>query len=65
VEALVKVEKVNPSLKTVYVRRLLLHREDEERTVVRFSLDEHAQIRDINQLQKRLAPYEIELDPGP
>ena len=65
VEALVKVEKVNPSLKTVYVRRLSMHREDEERTVVRFSLDEHAQIRDINQLQKRLAPYELELDPDP
>ena len=65
VEALVKVEKVNPSLKTVYVRRLSLHREDEERTVVRFSLDEHAQIRDINQLQKQLAPYELELEPGP
>ena len=65
VEALVKVEKVNPSLKTVYVRRLTLHRQDEEQTVVRFSLDEHAQIRDINRLQKRLAPYEIELEPDP
>jgi len=65
VEALVKVEKVNPSLKTVYVRRLLLNRQDDEQTVVRFSLDEHAQIRDINQLQKRLAPYELELEPDP
>jgi hypothetical protein len=65
VEALVKVEKVNPSLETVYVRRLLLNRQDDEQTVVRFSLDEHAQIRDINQLQKRLAPYELELEPDP
>ena len=65
VEALVKVEKVNPSLKTVYVRKLLLHKQDDEKTVVRFSLDEQAQIRDINQLQKRLAPYELELEPDP
>ena len=65
VEALVKVEKVNPSLQTVYVRRLLLQRQDDEQTVVRFSLDEHAQIRNINQLQKRLAPYELELEPDP
>ena len=65
VEALVKVEKVNPSLKTVYVRKLLLHKQDDEKTVVRFSLDERAQIRDINQLQKRLAPYELELEPDP
>lgn len=65
VEALVKVEKVNPSLQTVYVRRLLLQRQDDEQTVVRFSLDEHAQIRNINRLQKRLAPYELELEPDP
>ena len=65
VEALVKVEKVNPSLETVYVRRLSLNRQDDEQTVVRFSLDEHAQIRDINQLQKRLAPYELQLEPDP
>jgi hypothetical protein len=60
VEALVKVEKVNPTLKTVYVKKLALHQQDDERTVVRFSLDHSGEIHDINQLQKRLTPYELE-----
>ncbi len=63
VEALVKVEKVNPTLQTVYVRRLLLHKQDEETTVVRFSLDGQAKIGGINQLYKRLTPYELGFGP--
>lgn len=64
VEALVKVEKVNPTLQTVYVRKVLLATQDEEQTVVRFSLDQSGAIQDINQLQLRLTPYELEFGPG-
>ncbi len=60
VEALVKVEKVNPTLRTVYVQKLALNQQDDERTVVRFSLDQSGDIHDVNQLQKRLTPYELE-----
>jgi len=60
VEALVKVEKVNPTLQTVYVRRLSLAEQDDELTVVRFSLDRSGNIAGINQLPKRLTPYSLE-----
>ena len=60
VEALVKVEKVNPTLQTVFVRKLALDQQDDEHTVVRFTLDQSGSISGINQLQKRLTPYELE-----
>jgi hypothetical protein len=62
VEALVKVEKVNPTLQTVYVRRITLNHQDEEQTVVRFSLDRDGNAHAINQLGKRLTPYALEPD---
>lgn len=62
VEALVKVEKVNPTLQTVYVRRITLNHQDEEQTVVRFSLDRDGNAHAINQLSKRLTPYALEPD---
>lgn len=65
VEALVKVEKVNPTLETVYVRKVLLARQDEEQTVVRFTLDYSGGIGQINQLQKRLTPFALDQGPNP
>ena len=62
VEALVKVEKVNPTLQTVYVRKVTLAAQDDEQTVVRFTLDTAGGIAQINEVQKRLTPYA--LDPG-
>jgi len=60
VEALVKVEKVNPTLQTVYVRKMQMVQQDEERTVLRFRLDASGKVGEINQLQKRLTPYSLE-----
>lgn len=60
VEALVKVEKVNPTLQTVFVKRVTLAQQDEEMTVVRFSLDRRGRLSDLNDLQKRLTPYGLE-----
>ena len=60
VEALVKVEKVNPTLQTVYVRKLELARQDDEQTVVRFTLDQDGKVVAVSQLPKRLTPYELE-----
>jgi len=63
VEALLKVEKVNPSLKTVFVEKLVLHHQDDERTVVRFNLDQRGEMTEFNRLQKRLTPFELEFEP--
>ncbi|MCG6965808.1 MAG: hypothetical protein LJE59_04805 [Chromatiaceae bacterium] len=63
VEALVKIEKVNPTLQTMYVRKVLLSRQDEEQTVVRFTLDATGKVLHISELPKRLTPYALE--PGP
>lgn len=56
VEALVKVEKVNPTLQTVFVKKILLQQQDEERTVVRFELDDDGVIDSLQSLPKRLTP---------
>lgn len=60
VETLIKVEKVNPTLQTVYVRKLELHKQDQETTVVRFTLDAKGAISGINQLQRTLTPYALD-----
>ena len=60
VETLVKVEKVNPTLKTVFVKKLTLDQQDDEQTVVRFVLDQDGGIASMNSLQKALTPYALE-----
>ena len=59
VTALVKVEKVNPTLQTVFVEKVLLRLQDDEQTVVRFSLDLRGGIESINRLPRRLTPYAL------
>lgn len=61
IEALVKVEKVNPTLQTVFVRQVTLAQQDDEDTVVRFTLDQGGRIQGLSRLQKRLTPYAIDL----
>jgi hypothetical protein len=57
VEALVKVEKVNPALETVFVERVRMERQDDEKTVVRFTLNRRGDVESINRLPKALTPY--------
>lgn len=59
VEALVKVEKVNPTLQTVFVKKQRLLQQDEEHTIVRFSLDREGVLAGLNDLPKRLTPYAL------
>jgi len=61
VTATVKVEKVNPSLKVVYVDKVKLQQEDDEQTVVRFTLDARGEVVEINHLQKRFTNYGLEV----
>ena len=60
VDTLVKVEKVNPTLQTVFVKKLAMHQQDDEQTVVRFVLDQDGGIQGMNTLQNRLTPYALE-----
>jgi hypothetical protein len=60
VEALVKVERVNPTLQTVYVQKVPLAQQDQETTVVRFQLDQLGTLSGINHLQHTLTPYALE-----
>jgi hypothetical protein len=64
VEALVKVEKVNPTLQTVFVEKVLLERQDTEKTVVRFTLDRDGTIDQLNRLQVTLTPYALDHEPS-
>ena len=57
----VKIEKVNPSLKLVYIDKLLLEKEDDEKTVLRFTLDAAGEVVDINHLPKRFTNYGLEV----
>jgi len=57
----VKIEKVNPSLKVVYIDKLLLEQEDDEKTVLRFTLDARGEVVDINHLPKRFTNYGLEV----
>jgi hypothetical protein len=62
VEALVKVEKVNPTLQTVFVKKVLLQSQDDEQTVVRFELNDQGEISGMNQLPMVLTPYALDPD---
>lgn len=62
-DALVKVEKVNPTLQTVYVRKVPMLEQDQETTVVRFNLARDGKLSDISELPRVLTPYA--LDPMP
>ncbi len=57
----VKVEKVNPSLKVVYVDKVTLEKEDDETTVLRFKLDARGDVESISHLQTRFTNYGLEV----
>jgi hypothetical protein len=61
VVATVKIEKVNPSLKVVYIDKLTLEQEDDEVTVLRFELDARGEVSSINHLQKQFTNYGLEV----
>lgn len=61
VTATVKIEKVNPSLKVVYIDQVTLDQEDDEKTVLRFNLDAKGEILNINHLPKKFTNYGLEV----
>ena len=61
VTATVKIEKVNPSLKVVYVDKLTLQKEDDEKTVLRFELDAKGEVVGINHVPRKFTNYGLEV----
>ena len=61
VTATVKIEKVNPSLKVVFVDKVTLQNEDDEITVLRFNLDANGEVASISRLQKLFTNYGLEV----
>lgn len=60
VKASLKIEKVNPLLRLVFIEQVVLKQIDDEKTVLRFELDGNGDITGINQLGKVLTPYRLD-----
>ena len=60
VKANVKIEKVNPVLRLVFIDQVLLERVDDEKTVLRFELDGEGEIVGMNRIGKILTPYRLD-----
>jgi hypothetical protein len=60
VKANIKVEKVNPILRLVYIGEMTLDKVDDEKTVLRFELDNNGEIVGMNRLEKTLTPYQVD-----
>lgn len=50
----IKIDKINPSFKTVFSKQITISKEGEEKTVTRFTLDKKGDIVSVNTLQKSL-----------
>jgi len=60
VKASIKVEKVNPLLRLVYIGQLTLDKVDDEKTALRFELDNKGELVGMSQLEKTLTPYQVD-----
>ncbi|MCP4388936.1 MAG: hypothetical protein GY802_11620 [Gammaproteobacteria bacterium] len=60
VKANVKIEKVNPVLRLVFIEQLVLDQVNDEKTVLRFELDGNGEIVAMNKLPKILTPYRLD-----
>ena len=55
-----KVERVNPEFRLVFVEQVFLESVDTERTVVRFTVTKDRELVDVNRLPRTLTPYGLE-----
>ena len=60
----VKVDRVNPTLKTVFAATFELNAQDQELTALRFSIDREGNVSGINRLPLRLTPYKLDQMPS-
>ena len=60
----IKVDRINPKFETVYRDSIVLTRQDEEVTAVRFSIDDEGNVFDVNKLPAKLTPYDLDHMPS-
>jgi len=60
VEVTLTIDKVNPTLTTVFVGKITMLNQDEEHTFVRFKLDGNGEVLGTNKLPKALTPYALD-----
>ena len=59
VEAKIIIEKVNPSLRLVFVGDVILNNEDTELTITKFRLDSEGNFKSIHAVNEILTPYSL------
>lgn len=60
----IKVERINPRLETVFADTVNLNGEDDEQTVLRFTIRDDGSVHDINKLPQTLTPYRLDHMPS-
>ena len=55
----VKVDRLNPSLKTIFYNKYTMHKYWEEITVVRFTMSSTGEVSNVNSLPKSLVPNSV------
>lgn len=55
VEVTVQLDKMNPSMTTAALRKIILHTNGDEKTAFRFTIDKEGKITNLNELEKPLA----------
>ncbi len=60
VKTVIKIEKVNPVLRLVYIDQHVMQKVDDEKTILRFELDGNGEIIGMNQIEKILTPYRLD-----
>ncbi|HID82372.1 MAG TPA: hypothetical protein EYH06_10830 [Chromatiales bacterium] len=60
----IKVDRINPRYETVVLETIRLAKQDQEKTVVRFTIDESGAVTDINHLPIVLTPYRLDHMPA-
>lgn len=58
-EVEVKVEKLNPSVKTIYIGKVTLHRQGEEKTIVRITMSSNGDVLSLDHTQKDLVLQKV------
>jgi len=51
----VKIEKMNPTVKLIIIKKVTLEKNGDEKTVTRFTLDKDGEIKNLNDLPKAIA----------
>jgi len=59
----VKVDRINPRFQTVYAETIDLETQDQEKTVVRFSITGEGGVENFNKLPRTLTPYALDHTP--